>query len=158
MLPALQHSVRWYGRHVACWLLVVTAGTACFNARGGDDSAPMAQGHELNLTSRSVVWPIEAETPALRKKKFVQIEIAEVLNPEKIPLSFAVHSQSPEGEKSLLGTFSLFPPDNPGGFIIATQGKLQTGGVIIVDLIPLQAFEAHHDIQVRIHRISLIED
>lgn len=158
MLPALQHSVRWYARHVACWLLLVTVGTACFNARGGEDSTPLAHRHELNLTTRSVVWPIEAEPLALQKKKFVQIEIAEVLNPGKIPLSFTVHSQSPEGETSLLGTFSLFPPNNPGRFIIATQGKLQTGGAIIVDLIPLQAFEAHHEIQVKIHSISLIED
>jgi hypothetical protein len=154
----MQFSLRWYGRHVTCLLLLVYAGTGCLNARGGDDSAPNANGYELNRRNRSVVHSIESEIAAPQNKKFVEVEITEVMNPQRIPLSFTVHYQSPQGEQSFLGIFSLFPPDNPGRFIIATQGKLQTDGKIIVTFMPLEELQDHHAIRVRVNRISLIGD
>lgn len=47
-----------------------------------------------------------------------------------------------------------FPPDNPGNFIVATQGKLQTGGTIIVSLILLEEVHALQAIRIRLMRIS----
>jgi hypothetical protein len=69
-----------------------------------------------------------------------------------------VHYQPIKGEKSFLGIFSLFPPNNPGTFIIATQGKLETGGIIIVSLNLLQEPRDLNEIRVLLKRISLIGD
>jgi hypothetical protein len=62
------------------------------------------------------------------------------------------------GEQSLLGIFSLFPPDNPGRFIIATQGKLEMGGTIVVALTPLEESENQKGIRVRLKRISFLRE
>jgi hypothetical protein len=66
--------------------------------------------------------------------QFVQVEVVKVINPQKYPLIFYVHYQSINNVKILLGSFSLYPSDNPGKFIVATQGKLDKEGSIIVSL------------------------
>ena len=116
---------------------------------------PIGKEYALDLTTRSAVQSIDPETVEPQTKKFVQITVTDVINPRKIPLSFEVHYQPVQGEKLFLGTFALFPPDNPGNFIIATQGKLQTGGVIIVSFMPLEESPDLSDLRVRL-RIALI--
>jgi hypothetical protein len=142
-------------------LLLVCLSNACANdtmVTHDDTGSIIANGYELNLaTTRTVVQTIGSEV-APQTKKFVQIEVTEVINLQKIPLSFSVHYQSVQGERILLGTFSLFPPDNPGNFIVATQGKLRIGGMIIVSMIPLEEVRDPEAIQVRLKRISFIGD
>jgi hypothetical protein len=65
-----------------------------------------------------------------------------------------VYYQATQGEKSLLGTFSLFPPDNPGKFIVATRSKLQNGGIVSVSLMPLEHVDEAAEIRVQLKRIS----
>lgn len=146
---------------VICLLSLVCLSSACANDAmvTHDDTGPVVvNGYELNLaTTRTVVQTIGSEV-APQTKKFVQIEVTEVVNLRKIPLSFSVHYQSVQGERVFLGTFSLFPPDNPGNFIVATQGKLRTGGMIIVSMIPLEEVRDPEAIQVRLKRISFIGD
>jgi hypothetical protein len=66
--------------------------------------------------------------------KFVEIEVAEVTNPRKYGLAFDVYFQSQRGDRVRLGSFSLFPADNPGRFIVPTQNKIQEDGSIVVSM------------------------
>lgn len=75
-------------------------------------------------------------------------------NPQRIPLSFDIHFRPAQGAKNYLGSFSLYPADNPGKFIVATQGKLRTGGTVSVTLMPLQRVDDDEKIRVRLARLS----
>lgn len=127
-------------------------------AGNGDAGLAVAPGYTLDLANRTAVRTVDQEITAPQAKKFVQIEVADVFNPQRIPLTFNVYYQATHGEKSLLGTFSLFPPDNPGTFIVATRGKLQRGGLIIISLVPLEQADEEAEIRVQLKRISFIGD
>lgn len=151
-------SLKWKVLKMAYVMLLVWASSACVNPRAGNNEhAPMTKEYELDLTTLSVVHSIDPGIAAPQTKKFVQIEVTKVMNPKKVPLSFTVHYQPVEGEKIFLGTFSLFPPDNPGNFLIATQGKLQRGGVLIVSLMPSEEWHDLNKLRVELH-ISLKGD
>ena len=146
---------------VTCLFLVAAAYAAgvCSNARADTDTSTMnSQGYELTLASRSVAQQIDPGIASPQAVKFLQFEVADVNNPGKVPLAFTVHYRPVRGEQSLLGIFSLFPPDNPGRFIIATQGKLETGGTIVVALTPLEESEDPKGIRVRLKRISFLRE
>lgn len=143
-----------------CLMLLFWLGNALGVAMSGNEAAgsSVATGYSLDLANRTAVKTIGQEVTTPQTVKFVQIEVAEVFNPRKIPLSFSVHYQPVHGEKSLLGTFSLFPPDNPGTFIVATRGKLRIGGMVIVSLVPLEPVDEDAEIRVQLKRISFIGD
>lgn len=86
--------------------------------------------------------------------QFVIVEIAEVENPRRVPLAFTVTFRPARGPGVTLGTFSLYPPDNPGRFIVATQGKVHPGGQISVALDDA-APETMKDVRVGIAGLSL---
>ena len=136
-------------------LLLLYVGSACASNYRDDVQLP-GNGYELDSTTREIAQTIDSEVAEPQHKKFVKIEVVTVVNPWNIPLSFEVHYQPVKGKPFLLGTFSLFPPDNPGDFIIATKGKLETGGVIIVSLMPLTKSKDLPDIYVRIKPISFV--
>ena len=136
-------------------LLLLYVGSACASNPNDDAQLP-GNGYELDSTTREIAQTIDSEVAEPQHKKFVKIEVVTVVNPWNIPLSFEVHYQPVKGKPFLLGTFSLFPPDNPGDFIIATKGKLETGGVIIVSVMPLTKSKDLPDIHVRIKPISLL--
>lgn len=64
--------------------------------------------------------------------KFVQIKIAEVINPRRTGITFNVEFK-PDGQtRTALGTFSLYPADHPGTFIVATNGQVKSAGSVIL--------------------------
>ena len=67
-------------------------------------------------------------------QRFVAVEVREVINPSRVPLTFEVAFRPVRGDPVRLGEFSLFPPDNPGRFIVATQGRVAAPGSIVVSL------------------------
>lgn len=136
-------------------LLLIYLGSACASNQN-DDALLSVNGYQLDSATREVAQTISPEITEPEHKKFVKIEVVTVVNPRNIPLSFEVHYQPVQGKPFLLGTFALFPPDNPGDFIIATEGKLQTGGVIIVSLMPLTKLQDLRDIHVRVKPISFL--
>src|SRR5215204_4679456 len=69
-----------------------------------------------------------------RTPKFVVVRITQVENPQRVPLSFTVGFRPARGDKIALGTFSLYPANQPGRFIVATQGKVEPSGEITVEL------------------------
>ena len=68
--------------------------------------------------------------------KFLLFEVIEVINPQAIPLNFLVHYQKPGKEKIYLGSFALYPADNPGQFIVATRGIVSDEGEVLLSLSP----------------------
>lgn len=89
----------------------------------------------LTAKQRSVEQRLPENLRSPEKYKFVEIEVASVENPKLYAISFEVHHTGSNNEKNFLGTFSLFPADNPGRFIVPTQGKLSAGGRLILSLV-----------------------
>jgi hypothetical protein len=87
----------------------------------------------LDSANPSLTQPIAASEMA--NAKFVRVEVAEVKNPKRYALTFQVHYQPKDGTTIYLGSFSLFPADNPGTFIVATQGKVKQGGAIVLTMV-----------------------
>lgn len=141
---------------VVCLLLVGLGEMAERAMAANDEDGSAANGYTLDLAQPAAVKTIGADLANAQAMKFVRIEIDKVVNPAKLPLSFNVHYQPAQGDKILLGTFSLFPPDNPGIFIVATNGNLQNGGVVIVTLAPLQKIDEKAELRVQIKRIAFV--
>ena len=126
-----------------CLCVGLFALTSCVAATspGGSANAPVnevTKGDSLfhfDLNKRSVVQPIAPQDEVDGGTKFVQIEVAAVTNPRRYALSFQVSYQSKNDEKIYLGSFSLYPADNPGKFIVATQGKLKSEGSLILSMV-----------------------
>jgi hypothetical protein len=89
----------------------------------------------LDLNKRSVVQPIAPQDGVDGSTKFVQVEVTAVTNPRRHALTFQVFYQPKNDEKVFLGSFSLYPADNPGKFIVATQGKLRSEGSVILSMV-----------------------
>src|SRR5688500_9824639 len=58
----------------------------------------------LDLNSPSITQSITPEDAA-QGRRFVRVEVVEVVNPNKYPLTFQVHYQSKTNEKVYLGSF-----------------------------------------------------
>ena len=108
----------------------------------------------LDLTNRSVTMPIGPELGDAASARFVEVDIAEVLNPKKLRLTFEVHYQPKTGQKLELGSFALFPPDNPGKFIVATRGRLRSGGAIVLSMLVLDEVAPEDRVRVEVRQIS----
>ena len=107
----------------------------------------------LDSAHPSIVQTIDSA--AIAAGRFVQIEVAKVENPGKYALSFNVDFRDADANSVRLGTFSLFPPDNPGTFIVPAQGKLRAGGSIAVTLVIVDTPAPDAQVRVGIGKISL---
>ena len=90
--------------------------------------------YSFDINKKSITQPYDQGTMTA-SCKFVQVEVIHVVNPKMHPVTFEVRYQIEGQEKILLGSFSLYPSDNPGKFIVPTQGKLSKPGSIILSLI-----------------------
>jgi len=141
------------------WLvmLVYYGGTAV--AIGNSGYAPNAvEVHVLDLSQVTLQQFLGPEILAPEKKKFVQIEVSRVTNPERVALSFNVHFRPAGGKELFLGSFSLYPPDNPGTFIVATRGMLKTGGTVSVTLAPVQNVSGNEKIKIWIKPLTFLAE
>lgn len=111
----------------------------------------------LDINKPSIVQPIEPGDKVQEGCKFVQVEVTKVLNPKRHPLTFQVHYQLKRDEKIYLGSFSLYPADNPGKFIVATQGKLKNEGAIILSLITPDEIDAQDELRVTVKKIKFLK-
>ena len=92
---------------------------------------------EFTFTSKSRTarqgLPSDLRSP--QDYKFVEVVVVDVVNPKQHAVRFEVHYRPPNEGAIFLGTFSLFPADNPGSFIVPTQGKLRSEGELILSLV-----------------------
>jgi hypothetical protein len=112
----------------------------------------------VDLKKPILVQPIDAKSEGVERYKFVQVEVAEVTNPKKDPVAFQVHYQTVNNERVYLGSFGLYPSDNPGKFIVATQGKLKHGGAIVLSLVVPEKLEATDPLRVGVKKIKLVNN
>ena len=110
----------------------------------------------LTLTSRSVTQPVEPNE--VSGARFVQVEVTEVENRKKLPLSFEVRYQAKDNSRIYLGSFALFPADNPGKFIVATQGKVKGDGAIVLTMVISEKVDAEDVVRVAIKKIRLVRE
>lgn len=123
------------------------------NANTSDDKL-----YYLDLKNPSIVQPINAKSEGSEKYKFVQVEVTEVINPKKYPVAFQVYYQTDTNERIYLGSFGLYPSDNPGKFIVPTQGKLKSQGAIVLSLEIPEKVEATDTLKVGVKKIRLVND
>jgi hypothetical protein len=148
-----------------CVCFVISFGSSCHSRtlgpvdnRNGNGVAKSDDSlYYLDNHKPSIVQPLEHKDGELAGYKFVQVEVIEVLNPKKYQLTFEVSYQSKSNEKTYLGNFTLYPSDNPGKFIVATQGKLKDEGAIILSLVVPDKIDAGDAIKVTVKKIKLLK-
>jgi hypothetical protein len=143
------------------WLACCIQLAACRGNAGGEaaceEAAPalyLGVPHTLGLSSPPVAEAIPPDLAEPQRKKFVQIEITHIHNPNLIPIGFEVRYRREAGGEILLGSFSPFPPDNPGHFIVATGARLRSEGAILVSLMALREIAPSDEVRVEL-RLSL---
>ena len=110
----------------------------------------------LDLQHPKITQKIRPDDGDPTKARFVQVEVIKVTNLQQRPAQFEVHYQSNDGEKILLGSFSLYPPDNPGKFIVPTQGKVKTEGALILSLVRSDRVVAGDVIEVTVRPMKFV--
>jgi hypothetical protein len=139
----------------SCVLLLAAEALACTGkvseggCTGGDRNGP----YKLDLANQSVTQAIGPEIGDAAAQKFVQVEVAAVVNPKLIPMTFDVHYRPEKGDQTLLGTFALYPPDKPGRFIVPTSGRLRSNGAIVLSMTALQKTGPEDEVRVEVRRI-----
>lgn len=133
------------------------------NANSATSNSPANQ----NDKSDQAVFSLDLQNPVITQKirpddgdpakaRFVQVEVIAVKNPQKRPAQFEVHYQPDDGEKILLGAFSLYPPDNPGKFIVPTQGKVKAEGKLILSLVKSDQIVAGDVVEVTVRPMKFV--
>ena len=123
-------------------------------SRPGADPGPR---YEMDLANRTVVQRIGTEVADPASRRFVQFEVVRVENPRRLPLSFEVRYEDETGRRTWLGSFALFPPDNPGKFLVPTGGRLRAGGAVVVTMVVLQEPRPDDRVRVTLRRFSFRE-
>jgi hypothetical protein len=153
---------------VCCASLLMLLSAAC--GRGtrelNDNEIPVVEGQTVG-NSGDTLYYLDINKPSIRQAldprnvgaepyKFVRVEVAEVVNPKKHPLTFEVRYQSKSDVIAYLGSFSLYPSDNPGKFIVATQGKVKDEGAIILSLVTPDKTDSRDTIRVTVRKLQLV--
>lgn len=125
---------------IAVAVLVLPTAAACRPTAATNDVPTDRSEYSLGRDVRYIdsrnpelSWPVTAAAAA-RRSKFVIVRIGKVTNPARASLTFAVAFRTSGNDLIQLGSFSLYPSDNPGRFIVATQGKVSANGYIVLAL------------------------
>ena len=112
----------------------------------------------LDLDQPSIVQPIDSDQKTPEAAKFVKVEVVEIVNPGNLAVAFQVHYQTRSNEKIYLGSFGLYPNDNPGKFIVSTRGRLKNDGAIVLSLVKPEGVGAGDTIRVGVKRLQLVNE
>jgi hypothetical protein len=146
---------------VSCNGVIMHVGSPSQNANTSSNS-------NQNAKSDQAVYSLDLQNPEITQKivpaddgdptksRFVQVEVISVKNPQKHPAQFEVRYQPNPGEKILLGSFSLYPPDNPGKFIVPTQGKVKAEGMLILSLVKSDRVVAGDVVEVMVRAMKFV--
>lgn len=148
----------------ASWRVLVCAlaAMACTstNQTGNNGNGVKSEGdtvYSLDLSKTSVVQPIASGEMIAQGFKFVQIEVTSVVNPKKHSLAFQVDYQAQGKERIHLGSFSLYPADMPGKFIVPTQGKVQDGGTLVLSMVSPDSVARGDTVKVSVKRLTFLK-
>ncbi len=133
-----------------CLLLCLVFFSYACGGKNAASTVDLAKGSKemtLNFKTRTVYQPMDRDLTSPQNYKFVEVEVAKVTNPKLHPLRFEVYYETAD-EKTFLGTFSLFPSDNSGTFIVPTKGKLKNEGRLILSIVLPEDTERDDDLEV----------
>ena len=152
-----------------CVCLLTFAVAACNGTmlHVGSSSQNANTASNQNDKSDQTVFSLDLQNPEIKQKiqpddgdpakaRFVQVEVIKITNPQKRPAEFQVSYQPNAGEKILLGGFSLYPPDNPGKFIVPTQGKVKAEGTLILSLVKSDRVVAGDVVEVTVRPMKFV--
>jgi len=152
-----------------CVCLLTFAVAACNGTILHVGSPPQNANTASNQNDKSdqAVFSLDLQNPEIKQKilpddgdpakaRFVQVEVIKITNPQKRPAEFRVSYQPNAGEKILLGGFSLYPPDNPGKFIVPTQGKVKAEGMLILSLVKSDRVVAGDVVEVTVRPMKFV--
>lgn len=111
---------------------------------------------EMNLAAPTLVEPLGEQAAAARENRFVRVEVVNVVNAKRLPVTVRVDYAPATGKRVHLGSFSLFPSDRPGTFIVATQGRVNGGGAIVLSLEKPAAATASDTVRITIRPITFV--
>ena len=95
-------------------------------------SAGETDSRVLDLAHPHLSQRIDNDNPAAFD--YVRLSVAQVNNPKRVGLIFDVVFVADGGSRVQLGGFSLYPPDNPGSFIVSTRHLINSPGLVVVSL------------------------
>lgn len=145
---------------VILFLSTCLCGTAPWAGGEGAGSSDAEHGNDtifhLDVRHPSVQQAIEPEGASVQRYKFVRIEVAEVTNPKRHPLTFELRYRSKAKVDTFLGAFSLYPADNPGTFIVPTLGRLKDEGAIMLSMVTPDLVGDRDALSVTIKRMTFV--
>src|SRR5262249_33953493 len=141
-------------RFCCCVTFLAVMGVSC---SGGNIAESDALYH-LDQNKTSIVQRIESKDRLDEGCKFVQVEVVKVVNPKRYALTFKVRYRSSEGNETPLGSFSLYPADNPGKFIVPAQGKVRNQGAIVLSMVIEDKMDPKDTIEVAVKRITFLKE
>lgn len=109
--------------------------------------------YSFDITKKSVIQSYDPGTMGAFCK-FLQVEVSKVINPKKHSVTFELHYQTDSAEKIFLGSFGLYPSDNPGKFIVPTGGKVNQQGSIILSLILPAEVSSRDTLNISVKKIT----
>src|SRR2546423_7456 len=127
---------------------------AMSSGKSGEDADSL---YYLDLSHSSLIQAIDAKaTGRAVVPKFLEVDVVEVTNPKKHLVTFDVSYEPPAAPRALLGSFSLYPADNPGKFLVPTQGRVREKGTIILSLTTPDRTDSHDTVRVAVRRPKLV--
>jgi hypothetical protein len=145
-----------------CLCLVAVALSSCraanstYNHPPGSDAITQENTDSLlylDLRTPTVTQKIGPQDKLGSGCKFVQVEISRITNPKRYAIQFGLYYLPTNDEKVYLGSFSPFPADNPGKFIVATQGKVEDHGSLVLSMTLIDKPEPQDDIKVSLKKM-----
>jgi hypothetical protein len=147
-----------------CLCLIAVALSSCRAANSSYNLSRPGNDAQKQDKADSLLY-LDLRTPSLTQKiapadnlnpacKFVQIEISKIDNPKRYAIQFKLYYLPPNKEKVYLGSFSTYPADNPGKFIVATQGKIKDEGSLMLSMTLIDKPEPEDNVQVAIRKMT----
>ena len=153
--------VRTRGGWALCFMIIL--GSSCsgnvLKLTNNSDEKPATADVSLSYLDAgkpTLVQPINA-TDKAANADFVQVEVVEVQNPKRYAATFRVDYQTKTNEKIFLGTFSLYPSDGPGKFIVPTRGQLKDEGAIVLSLLIPDDFKSGDVLRAGVRKIRFVK-
>lgn len=146
---------------VACCLVLFACASGCGEVGMDKSSTPRSRKQDsliLDLKNREIVQPIGSELADPARQKYVRVQITDVHNPRELRLTFEVRYRFHDSKEVLLGTFALFPPNNPGNFIVATRGELRKGGAVVLSMKILDEVKPGDEVRLAMKPLSFLEE
>ncbi len=142
------------------YVFLLAAATGTGVAPIGPDGAK-AKGDDtltyLDVRNRQIVQPVEPRDGPAENRKFVKVEVAKVVNPKRHFVGFEVRYRTSNEKETSLGTFSLYPADNPGTFIVPTQDRIGRDGAVVLLLVLADKVDRDDPLRVGVRRIEFVD-